>query len=345
MQSIDSDYTPSATKWHWRPSGAVGNNPLFIWPIKWLEVAQWYVRNWKPGSEYSIFVVISLLSWFYFQPSIHLLEGLTISALLFDNTNWWLAVYLRNLVLTLIVAGGFHLYFYTFSMQGDVLKYERQSLSSDSSRFTFGKQVYDNMFWTLLSGVSIWTIYEVIILSAMANGFVGVLAFSGNEIWFVALFLLIPLWLSLHFYLGHRLLHWPPLYKISHIVHHRNINTGPWSGLSMHPIEHLIYLSSMFIHLFIDSHPIHVFFHAYGLTLSSIFGHVGYDALVIKGKRVMDIAHFRHQLHHKHFECNYGASELPVDAWFGSFDDGSAQARQRLRDLTKQRGKRNRVLD
>jgi sterol desaturase/sphingolipid hydroxylase (fatty acid hydroxylase superfamily) len=47
------------------------------------------------------------------------------------------------------------------------------------------------------------------------------------------------------FYFAHRLLHWPPLYELAHKLHHRNTNPGPWSGLSMHPIEHVIYFSTI----------------------------------------------------------------------------------------------------
>jgi sterol desaturase/sphingolipid hydroxylase (fatty acid hydroxylase superfamily) len=33
---------------------------------------------------------------------------------------------------------------------------------------------------------------------------------------------------------------------------------------------------------------------------------------------------FFHYLHHKYFECNYGADGvLPLDKWFGTFNDGT----------------------
>ena len=41
------------------------------------------------------------------------------------------------------------------------------------------------------------------------------------------------------------MLHIPFLYKHVHALHHRNINVGPWSGLSMHPVEHIIYLGTI----------------------------------------------------------------------------------------------------
>jgi len=326
---------------NWRPEEKVENNPLFSWPIHFKGLLAWYFNAWKPNSEYAIFLLMSLLTWFFFQVPLREIQLSTWPSWEFANWHWVTQIYLRNLFYTLLFAGGFHLYFYTYVQQRDVYKYEKRALSPDSSRFTFGKQVYDNMFWSLVSGVSIWTAYETFCLYAISSGWTPLYELNDGAIWFCALFLLIPLWISLHFYLGHRLLHWPPLYKISHAVHHRNINTGPWTGISMHPIEHIIYFSSVLIHLFVPSHPIHIFFHLYSLSISAIFGHVGYDALVIGGKVRIAIGHFHHQLHHRYFECNYGAVEVPCDVWAGTFDDGSAEARKRLREKTRERFLKN----
>lgn len=56
-----------------------------------------------------------------------------------------------------------------------------------------------------------------------------------------AFFFLIRFWQSFYFY-G---IHLPFLFKTVHHVHHRNINTGPWSGLPMHRVELLFYFSSI----------------------------------------------------------------------------------------------------
>lgn len=120
-----------------------------------------------------------------------------------------------------------------------------------------------------------------------------------------------------------------------HSLHHRNINTGPWSGISMHPVEHLIYFSSVLIHFVLPSHPIHVMFHMYLLTLSAICGHSGFEGLLVRNKQRLALGHFHHQLHHRYFECNYGTSEMPWDVWFGSFDDGTPASRARLKQRRK----------
>lgn len=54
---------------------------------------------------------------------------------------------------------------------------------------------------------------------------------------------------SLHFYLCHRMIHVRPFYKAFHGLHHRNTDVEPFSGLAMHPAEHLYYFTSIFIPL------------------------------------------------------------------------------------------------
>ncbi|MEM7197963.1 MAG: sterol desaturase family protein, partial [Pseudomonadota bacterium] len=142
--------------------------------------------------------------------------------------------------------------------------------------------------------------------------------------------IIIPLISALHFYIVHRLLHVPFLYRLAHALHHRNVVTGPWSGISMHPVEHVFYLSAVLVHFVIPSHPVHVLFHFYWLTLGAAGTHCGFKAIVIGGREWFSLGSFYHQLHHRHFECNYGNIEFPVDHWVGSSDDGTYGARKRL---------------
>ncbi|MFT7675625.1 MAG: hypothetical protein ACI845_004052 [Gammaproteobacteria bacterium] len=60
----------------------------------------------------------------------------------------------------------------------------------------------------------------------------------------------------------------------------------------MHPVEHMLYISSLLIHLVAPSHPVHMLFHAYWLTLATATSHSGYEALVLKGNSRVTIANF-----------------------------------------------------
>ena len=314
-----------ADKWNHIPQVPVGVSPMFALPPNFGAILRWTLRQWLVVTERSILVVISLLSWLFFQPSLEVTATL--------SADWIAALYIRNLLLMVAVAGGLHLYFYSRKTQGDALRYDKRDLSDQKKIFSFKNQLADNMFWTLASGVTIWTLYEVLMFWAMGNGYAPVLYWSDNPIWFILLFLLTPIWISFHFYWVHRWLHWPPLYRLAHALHHRNTNVGPWSGLSMHPVEHVIFFSSILIHFILPSSPVHILFHMQHQSLTAATSHTGYEAMLIKDKKHLALGTFHHQMHHRYFDCNYGNLEMPWDKWFGSFHDGTEESH----DAFKQR--------
>jgi len=61
----------------------------------------------------------------------------------------------------------------------------------------------------------------------------------------------IPIIHEFHFFCIHRLIHVPVLNRWVHSVHHNSVNPSPWSSLSMHPVEHLLYFSGSLIHLIV----------------------------------------------------------------------------------------------
>ena len=194
----------------------------------------------------------------------------------------------------------------------------------------FNKQTRDNIFWSCISGCSIWSAYEVIFLWAYANNYLPYIDFYTNPIWFCLWFVVVLFWREFHFYITHRILHFKPLYKYIHYLHHKNVKVGPWSGLSMHPIEHLIYFSVVLIHCIVPSHPLHFIFNLQHTALSPIQGHSGYDQIELTKNTKVPHSSFFHYLHHKNFECNYGESTIPLDKWFGTFYDGSEESYKKV---------------
>jgi len=102
-----------------------------------------------------------------------------------------------------------------------------------SDRFTFGSQTRENVFWSLASGLPLWTAWEAVTLWLFSSGHIPWVDLADHPVYFVVLMLLVPIWTEIHFYAVHRLIHWPPLYKAVHSLHHRNTNPAPWSGLSI----------------------------------------------------------------------------------------------------------------
>ena len=306
--------------WQWHPDLPIQYSPLFSFPPEPAAIVKWFTDAWLPLTELSCYLLLAIAVWYWLQPAPALTQSVEVG--------WVLAVWLRNVLMMTAIATALHLWLHTWCRQGDQYRYMRTSPTASGDRFTGGRQLLDNIFWTLASGVTVWTVYECIMWMAYANGVALMVTIYSNPIWFVLWFPLIGVWYSFHFYWVHHFLHWQPMYRRFHSVHHRNVTIGPWSGFSMHPVEHLLYLSSLFIHLVIPSHPIHMLFHVYWLTLATATSHSGYESLVVGNGR-MTIATFFHQLHHRYFTCNYGNVEIPMDRWFGSFHDGTQGGRGR----------------
>lgn len=310
--------------WHHLPDVPLKVSPFFTWPLNPLEMIKWVWNSWFLISEKLIIVGIAFASYYWFQPSLEVTK--TFAA------GWIAEMYVRNLLLALIVGAGLHLWFYTFSAQGKQLKFDPRPLMVNGKQFTLGGQIRDNMFWTLGTGVFIWTTYEAVLFWALSNGYMPLITFAANPVWFVALFFLIPVWESFFFYAIHRLIHIPFLYRHIHYLHHRNINVGPWSGMSQHPVEQMIFLGSVFIHLLIGAHPVHILFHLQYYFLTAMTTHTGFQGLLVKDKNRLALGTFHHQMHHRYFECNYGSLEVPWDKWMGTFHDGTVEANERMQE-------------
>jgi sterol desaturase/sphingolipid hydroxylase (fatty acid hydroxylase superfamily) len=329
MQKFSEKKTSKRKSWHYQPSLPVQSSPLFTKPFKLKAIIQWYIQSWLPMSERMIILLLSIISWSFFHPSLEHTQQF--------QADWISQIFLRNLCLLLIVAGGLHLYLYTFNAQGDKRQFDIRPLGKNKRIFTFNNQLIDNIFWSCCSGVTIWTFYEVIMMWAMANEYIPVLPESGYLLWSIVIIFLIPIWETFYFYIIHRSLHWPPLYRFAHSLHHRNTNVGPWSGLSMHPFEHLIYLGSVLIHFVIPSNPLLIIFHLQYFTLSAVTTHSGHEALTSGDKNYLPLGTFHHQLHHRYFDCNYGGLEIPWDKWFDSFHDGSEKSHTQFLNKRKKR--------
>lgn len=316
--------------WNYHPELPIGGSPLAQWPIRPFVVLKQVLGGWLPISQKLLIAGFATFTWFYLTPSPETTQTFAI--------DWIAFVFARNLVIFTLLAGGLHLYLYTAHRQGDAFRYDRRPFQS-GVRFTFGTQLRDNIFWSLM-GIPIWTAWEVVGLWAYSNHYLPRLAFSDHPIWFVLLFVVLAILGNLHFYWVHRLIHWQPLYKHVHSLHHRNIICGPWSGYSNHPVEHVLYLSNVLFLLVLASHPIHLLFSLQVKTLTAPTSHSGYDKLAPSADATDGAAlgDFYHQLHHRYFECNYGEPELPFDHWFGTLHDGTEDATARIRQRMRDKG-------
>ncbi|NKB60880.1 MAG: sterol desaturase family protein [Gammaproteobacteria bacterium] len=329
VSGAETESTKNRSAWNYTPPLPLKTSPYFRWPLDIVGILKWMIGGWFPISERLIILGLSVFCWVYLSPALERCVEFSL--------DWIAMVYLRNLGLMILVAGGLHLYFYILKRQGNERRYDARPLGVNKGVFTFRSQVRDNMFWSLASGVTIWTAYEVLMLWALANGYAPSLSLSEDLFWLALMIFLLPMWETTHFFLIHRLIHWPPFYRRIHALHHRNTNVGPWSGLSMHPVEHLIYLSTVLIHFIVPANPLLIMFHLQYFTLSAATTHTGYEGVIVKGKVILPLGTFHHQMHHRYFECNYGGLETPWDQWTGSFHDGTQESHKRFLDRQRQK--------
>ena len=311
----------------WQPPKKIISSVWFQWPPKPIAILKRLFG--KGGMLWRIYAAVAILFWFFLTPSMERMASLS-----FD---WIALIFLRNALFLTLVAGTLHLRLYVRRAQEKRYKYNEKWLSTHNKKFLFKNQALDNAFFSLASGCTVWTGYEVLTLWAYANGWLPYVDIRTHPVYFVLLWIGILFFRQIHFYWTHRFIHWKPLYKLAHYLHHKNVNIGPWSGLSMHPIEHLIYFSGVFIHSIVPSHPLHAIYHLTSVALAPAKGHSGFDKIVVGGEagteneRIMGGADFFHYLHHKYFTVNFGNQDMAFDKWFGSYHDGSEESQAAMR--------------
>ncbi len=240
---------------------------------------------------------------------------------------WILIVLFRNLFIEFLLYGGWHYFLYESGcIKGRI---EDKKFNPENQYDDGGKNISREVIFTTL-GFFMSSAFECVILhlwSAKSSYIVPFyddfwgnnnLKWSAYSIFHV---FIVAYWRDGHFYFVHRLMHkWNFkifgvdigyfLYKHVHSLHHKSKNPGPWSGLSMHPIEHLFYYSCTLTVLLFPLHPYHFLYTKFHADISPIAGHDGYD------KPAGGSAF--HYLHHSLVDCNYGTPLVPLDYVFGT---------------------------
>ena len=317
---------------NWTPNRRLEIAPF--WDGRFGRMGQFLVDYIWPWNAFHM--ATALLYWWLVIPGREVMQTLS-----WGWPLWLLAV---NALGIFAMYGAVELFYYARRRQGTRFKYNGKFPSeSPSDVFWFKSQNIDNFMRSFLVGIPIWTAVEVLMLWAWANGVhaFGWLDWSEHPVWLALLVLLVPAIHEIHFFCIHRLSHWGPLYRHVHSVHHNSINPSPWSSLSMHPVEHLLYFGEIFWHLVIPSNPVVMLFNSHAVGYGAINGHIGFDKLELGGERALDSHAYAHYLHHKYFEVNYGADGIiPLDKWFGYWHDGSKEADARMKERFRKKKER-----
>lgn len=309
------------------PKDYISYGPLFAWPIQPGKLLKWLPSYFLPWNV--LFTLMGVAYWYFLAPSLEVMNTF--------EFGWISYLFAVNAGAVILWYGAWHGWLYILQRQETRYKYNSRWPSIKNAAFMFGRQNADNVFWALISGVPIFTAWMALSFWIFANGYVPFLNPAENPVWFAAILLLIPLFGEVHFFIVHRLLHHPVLYRYIHSLHHNSVNPGPWSGLSMHPLEHLLYFSGIVMVAICNAHPIHMLTYAIRVALGPAIGHVGFDKIEVGDTAKINSEYYAHYLHHKLFEVNYADGVVPLDKWFGSFHDGSPEAEERLKIRMKKR--------
>lgn len=150
-----------------------------------------------------------------------------------------------------------------------------------------------------------------------------------NEYGMVYYYLTLPLMFIIHdayFYWTHRLMHLPILYKYVHHTHHQSINPTPFSSYSFHPLESVVEAGIIPVIAFtLPVSPSALLFFLFCQFIYNVYGHSGYE-FYPRGLNKTKLGRwlntsFAHNMHHRHFNKNFGLYFLFWDRVMGTLHE------------------------
>jgi sterol desaturase/sphingolipid hydroxylase (fatty acid hydroxylase superfamily) len=138
-----------------------------------------------------------------------------------------------------------------------------------------------------------------------------------------------------YFYWSHRLMHWRPIFRYAHRLHHGFHRPSPWGAFAFHPLETLIEAQVMFVIVFaIPTHPAAFMTFAFIMTFWSSMIHAERDLLPSwvrnspLGRCVISASD--HAFHHRKGGGNYGLYTSLWDALLGTLRREACQRARRV---------------
>lgn len=125
--------------------------------------------------------------------------------------------------------------------------------------------------------------------------------------WYALSYVALFFWHDTYFYWTHRLMHWGPIYRLVHRVHHLSRHPTPFTAFSFHPLEALIEGLPVVALSFLV--PLHVgataLFTLFSLAFN-VYGHLGFRVWNHRGVAKYLNSTEDHGAHHERFLGNYG---------------------------------------
>lgn len=219
------------------------------------------------------------------------------------------AIFITDLVFNLgryvIIAGVAYVLFYLLFRRWLVVRKIQQ-------RFPKLNQIRREVLYSL-SSLVIFALTAVVVAWGARAGWMKLYVNPAQYGWWYLGFSLIAL-IFIHdtwFYWTHRLMHWRPLFRTMHAVHHRSHSPTPWAAFAFHPTEAITH--TLMIPLLLLVMPLHVGIIALWLiymTVMNVGGHLGFEILprwfVRNPVTAWHNTSVHHDMHHQHFRYNFG---------------------------------------
>jgi len=231
------------------------------------------------------------------------------------HLDWMALIVARNLIATWVICGFWDWFLYFSPLQAKLAKYKMNPQYP-----SFNQIKHDAMVTTSASccGAAVeillchlWAVNKLPAFQPLSEAPVMNLMFA----------LLVTHYRIPHFHAMHRAMHpWKTtsipdlgkfLYRQVHALHHKSYNPTAFSGTNMHPVEATLYYSAALIPVALGLHPVHALAVIIDCAMGAWLGHDGFQW--------PGSGDYFHMLHHKHFDCNYGAMHVPLDWLFGTY--------------------------
>jgi len=227
---------------------------------------------------------------------------------------WMFHILARDLIATWLICGLWDWFLYFSPMKDKLAKYKMNPV------YPSFNQIKHDAFVTTTASCAAAGI-EIVLCHFWATGKLPFPPLWENPILDISLALLLTHYRIPHFHLMHRAMHpWKTtrvpdlgkfLYRQVHSLHHKSYNPTAWSGTNMHPVESTLYYSAALIPALLGLHPVHSVAVIVDCGMGAWLGHDGFQW--------PGSGDYFHMLHHKHFDCNYGAMHVPLDWLFGTY--------------------------
>ena len=245
----DLKYGTRNKRGDWSPNEPVEYAPLFTLPFKLKAFLKWLPHYFLPWNV--LFALSAIAYWAWIIPPVETMQAL--------SWGWPLWLYAVNAVATFLFYGAFELHLYVLKRQERRFKYNGKFPAEQKSKafwfeqpehrqypahLPFGRDDLDRRRGRRALGLREW----LCALAELCRSSVSISRRSRSSCRSST---------SSTFSASTGSSTRQFLYKWVHSVHHNSVNPSPWSSLSMHPVEHMLYFSTAFYHLIIPVEPGH----------------------------------------------------------------------------------------